>query len=88
MIQSAIYRSKVKRVTQLLKSLHPLIKRLPAPLPLPNTESFKGGKAMDAKTAQARQEAFNKADSKRLDRSAAPFWLAKLTEDETRRSRS
>ncbi len=85
--QSAIYRRKLKRMVTLLKQLHPLVERLPAPLPRPGSEAFKGGAAMDAKTAQSRQEAYEKADSKRLDRSAAPFWLAQMTMEE-RRSRS
>lgn len=88
MIQSAIYRTKVKRMVALLKSVGPRLTRLPAPLPRPGSEAFKAPKVWEAKQSQERQERYEKLDSKRLDRSAAPFWLQTLTFDETRRSRS
>ncbi len=85
---SHVYLKRLKSMVELCKSLHPFLVRIPNPLPRPNTDSFRGGKAMDAKTAQARQEAFNKRDSLRLDKSVPTFFLSQASFDETRRSRS
>jgi hypothetical protein len=88
MIQSAIYRTRVKRLTQLLKSVNPLLKRLLAPLPRPGSPAYPSPKVWDAKQAQARQERYEDQDRNRLDRTAAPFWLSQLSEDsDARRSR-
>ncbi len=72
----------------LLKSLHPLLSRIPAPLPIPGSESFWMPTKGDTKLETQRKETYSRADEKRLDKTAAPFWLERLTLDETRRSRS
>ncbi len=66
--------SVIRRLTRLAKSLHPLMTHIPRPLPRPNTEAFKLGKADMAKDAQKRQEEFERVDSRRLDKGTIRFF--------------
>lgn len=85
-MSSPIKPKTIRRLTLLAKSLQPLLTHLPNPLPRPGTDSFHLGKAADTKTAQARQEAFVKADSKRLDKGVVRFFASTATFSEDRRS--
>lgn len=73
----------IKRLTLLAKSLHPMLRRIPNPLPRPGTDAFKGN--IDAKTAQARQEAFVREDSRRLDKGVIRFFATPFGNDEKRK---
>lgn len=85
--QSAIYRSRLKSMIELIKGLHPLLPHIPSPLPRPGSPTFSAPKVWDAKKAQARQEEFEKRDQFRLDSSVAPYWLQTATDDTPRRGR-
>lgn len=81
---SATYRTKVKNLVELIKGLHPLLVRIPAPLPRPGSEAFRTN---HAKLDAQRKEAYGLAEPKRLDKTAAPFWLSQLSFEDSRRSR-
>jgi hypothetical protein len=85
---SASYLRRLKNLVESIKSLHPLVKRIPAPLPRPGTPAFGPSKDAAAKDITARQEAFQKADNLRLDKSVAPYFLQAATIDDTRRQRA
>jgi hypothetical protein len=66
--------STIRRLTRLVKSLYPTMRRIPNPLPRPNTDAFRAGKTVDNKAAQERQAEFERADSRRLDKSTIRFF--------------
>lgn len=82
---SATGRRRIKQFTQLAKSLHPLMTRIPNPLPKPGTEAYWMSKKGDAKTDTKRKEQFTKDDQYRLDKSVIRYWLESPSFDEVRR---
>ncbi len=70
--------STIRRLTRLAKSLYPTMTRVPRPLPRPNSEAYPCPKAADAKLAQSRQEAFERTDSRRLDKSTVRYFAESM----------
>ncbi len=83
--QSHTYRSKVKRLTTLIKSLYPTLRRIPAAIPPLNSEANRISPKLGAKEATARKEAFGKLD-KRLDKETVRYWLQMPEDVYTRKS--
>lgn len=64
----------IRRLTRLVKSLDPLLKRVPAPLPRPGSEAFSPSKDSTAEAMRLRREAYERADAKRLDKGVVRFF--------------
>ena len=82
---SHVYQKRLKRLITLIKGYRPLLARIPAPLPRPNTDSFRAAAKGDAKTDTKRKEEFSKRDALRLDSSVPRYFLDAATLDDTRR---
>lgn len=78
---SETHRRRIRRLTRQVKDLYPLLKRVPNPLPKPGEEPSWFLKTATAKDIEARREAFNKADAKRLDKAAIRYWLEASAEE-------
>ena len=73
--QSHTHRRKIRNLTRLVKSLHPLVAKIPAPLPTLNSEANRISPKLSAKDATARKEVFGKKDARHLDKAAISYWL-------------
>ena len=65
---------KLKLITQMAKSLHPMLTRIPNPLPRPSSEAYRTKGVGDPKADTKRREAFAAADVYRLDKATVRFW--------------
>ncbi len=86
--QSHTYRSKLKKLVTLIKSLYPTLHRIPKPLPRPGTDAFKMGNTGNSKADAARKEGFAQRDARRLDSSVPRYFLEAASFDDVRRNRS
>lgn len=87
-MNSTSYNRRMKRMTQLIKSLTPTLRRIPAPLPRPGTPALTTPKVGDAKKDAARRAEYGTVDCLRLDSSVPRYWLTRATDDTPRRNRS
>lgn len=72
--QSHAHQKRIRRLTRLVKSLHPTLSHVPAPLPSIGSEANRISPKLSAKEATMRKEEFNKANEKRLDKAAIKYW--------------
>ena len=75
MNHSHTYRTRVKTLTELVKSLYPTLRHIPAPLPAIGSEANRISSKLSAKDATARKEAFGEQNEKRLDKGTIRYWL-------------
>lgn len=82
--QSHGYQKRVRKLTRMIKDLHPLVSKIPAPLPTLNSEANRISSKLSAKEATARKEEFSNREAKHLDKAAISYWLK--SPDETYKS--
>jgi len=73
--QSHGYQKRVRKLTRMIKDLHPLMSKIPAPLPTLNSEANRISPKLSAKDATVRKEEFGKREAKHLDKAAIAYWL-------------
>lgn len=73
--QSHGYQKRVRKLTRMIKDLHPLMSKISAPLPTLNSEANRISPKLSAKDATARKEEFGKREAKHLDKAAIAYWL-------------
>lgn len=66
--------STIRKLTRLIKGLYPTLRRIPRALPRPGNQDYLAPQGVDTKTRQSRQEAFELADSRRLDKETVRFF--------------
>lgn len=71
----------IRRLTNLAKSLHPHLQRVPAPLPRPGSVAYSSPRDYSAKEAQRRQDAYQEADPRRLDKGTIQFFASAASFD-------
>lgn len=86
-LNSAAYYSKIKTLTEQVKGYHPLVRRVPNPLPKVGSPSNLVSQKLSAKDVTTRKEEWGKRDDKRLDKAAISYWLTESV-DEPRRVRT
>ena len=84
--QSHAHQKRVRKLTRLVKELHPLLARIPRPLPPINSEANRISSKLSAKDATARKEEFNKVNERRLDKETVRYWLTSPEEPYGRKS--
>lgn len=73
--QSHAHQKRIRKLTRLIKELHPLLARIPAPLPPIDSEANRISQKLSAKEATARKEVFGKQDERRLDKETVRYWV-------------
>lgn len=79
--QSPIYRKAAKRMVARIKSLNPLMERIPAPLPKPDSPALTFARKAEVKEVTAAKLAYQKADQFRADKDTLHYWISPIDQE-------